>query len=327
MTNRERVLAAFNCQPVDRVPASFWYHFLERDGEIDATEDTSLLDTLYERQRHFIETVKPDFVKIMCDGLARYPSPGFLDYKSVEDFSKFEALDSSHPWIRAHVNHALRVSKLREDSVYLYTIFSPSSLFCGMNGFDTFMKVFKENPQELSDGLKRIGEGLANLAVALMNEGGMDGIYYCVRNQNIAEISDEDQEKYFGEADRIVLNAANAIRDTSTLHICGYNGKRNRISAWKDYPAKVYHWASNVEGVSLSEGKKIFNGRCVMGGFGQQKGDVLNVGSEAEIKAATKKIVADAGKEGLVLAADCSLPAGIDNQHLVWVLEALEEMK
>ena len=50
------------------------------------------------------------------------------------------------------------------------------------------------------------------------------------------------------------------------------------------------------------------------------------MGSEEEIKAAAKKIVEDAGREGLVVAADCSLPFSIDWKHLIWVREALESM-
>ena len=42
--------------------------------------------------------------------------------------------------------------------------------------------------------------------------------------------------------------------------------------------------------------------------------------------AAAKKIVEDAGREGLVVAADCSLPFSIDWKHLIWVREALESM-
>lgn len=81
-----------------------------------------------------------------------------------------------------------------------------------------------------------------------------------------------------------------------------------------------------MEGVPLSEGKRLFGNRCVVGGFANTVQGILNTGSEEEIKAAAKKIVEDAGREGLVVAADCSLPFSIDWKHLIWVREALESM-
>ncbi len=324
MTHRERILAAFNKQPVDRIPFSFWFHFLKNEDKINAMEDPSVLDALYDGHRRYIQEVQPDFVKVMCDGLFRYPSDGLVNFRSVDDFSKIEVLDRSHPWIQAHAKSARRISGLREETVYIYNVFSPSMLFRILHGEEAFMAAFRENPVKMSDALKRVGEGTINLVRALMEDGGMDGIYYCVQNQNIDRISDEEHEKYFGEADRQVLEAANAINDCSILHVCGYEGRRNHVDKWAAYKSKAVNWAVNVEEVPLSEGRKLFGDRCVVGGFANTINGVLNVGSEEEIKAAARKIVEDAGREGLVVAADCSLPFAIDWQHLIWVREALE---
>lgn len=98
------------------------------------------------------------------------------------------------------------------------------------------------------------------------------------------------------------------------------------MDQWTGYKSKAVNWAVNVEGVPLSEGKRLFGNRCVVGGFANTAQGILNMGSEEEIKAAAKKIVEDAGREGLVVAADCSLPFSIDWKHLIWVREALESM-
>lgn len=188
------------------------------------------------------------------------------------------------------------------------------------------MAAFREAPVKMSDAMKRISEGTVNLVRALMEDGGIDGIYYCVQNQNIDLISDEEHEKFFGAADRQVLEAANAIHDSSILHVCGYEGRRNHVDRWTGYKSKAVNWAVNVEGISLTEGKKIFGNRCVVGGFPNTLQGVLNAGSEEEIKAATRKIVDEVGREGLVVAADCSLPFSIDWEHLIWVREALESI-
>ena len=43
MNHRERIMAAFNGQPVDRVPFSFWFHFVKNEDKVDAMEDPGIL--------------------------------------------------------------------------------------------------------------------------------------------------------------------------------------------------------------------------------------------------------------------------------------------
>lgn len=326
MTYRERVLAAFNGQPVDRIPFSFWFHFVRNEDKVDAMQDPSILETLYEGHKKYITTVQPDFVKVMCDGLFRYPSEALLNFQSVEDFDKIETLDRNHPWIRAHVEHARRVSQIREDTVYIYNVFSPSMLFRILHGEEKFIAAFRENPEKMRDAMMRMSDGMINLTRALMEEGNMDGIYYCCQNQNIDLISDEEHEKYFGEADRRVLEAANAINNCNILHVCGYEGRRNHVDQWVSYQSKSVNWAVNVEGLPMAEGKNLFGNRCVIGGYPNTAAGLLYKGTEEEIKARVREIVAEVGREGLIVAADCSLPFDIDWQHLLWVREELERI-
>ena len=44
----------------------------------------------------------------------------------------------------------------------------------------------------------------------------------------------------------------------------------------------------------------------------------------AGIVSQTKKLLQDAGQEGVILGADCSLPKDIDRQRIRWVIEAAE---
>jgi len=326
MTYRERFINTINRKPTDRVPFSFWFHFIENEDTVDAMKNIEIMDKVYEGQKRYIETVKPDFVKVMCDGLFRYPAKALENFETVDDLNDIPAISMDNPWIRAHVAHALRVSKIREDTVYIYNVFSPSMLLRIMEGEEKFLAAFKANPEKLSEAVKCIGEGIGNLVRALMQEGGMDGIYYCVQNQNIDIISDEDHEKYFGETDRKVLDIANEINDCNILHICGYDGKRNHLEKWIDYPSKMVNWAVHVEGVSIEMGRKLFGDRTIVAGFQNTKQGILYSGSEEEIRSYTREIVQQAGKSGLIVAADCSLPFDIDWQHLIWVREELEAL-
>ena len=83
------------------------------------------------------------------------------------------------------------------------------------------------------------------------------------------------------------------------------------------------NWAVYSENVSLKEGKELFGGRPVMGGFAQT--GLIYDGTEEAIKAEVKRILDEAGQLGVMIGADCTVPMDIDEHHFVWVREAAEE--
>ena len=72
------------------------------------------------------------------------------------------------------------------------------------------------------------------------------------------------------------------------------------------------NWAAKVEGVSLKEGKALFHGKAVIGGFGQTEKDVIYTGNKEEIEEETRNIL------------DCTIPRDTDVNHLAWVREAAD---
>jgi uroporphyrinogen decarboxylase len=157
-------------------------------------------------------------------------------------------------------------------------------------------------------------------AETVIKDGGADGIYLSVQNPSISKVSDDEYHKIVTPADKIVLDAANALSDNNILHICGYAGAKNHLDAWTGYKAKAYNWAVNVEGVSLAEGKKLFGGAAVIGGFDNTSDGILyKKGTKQEIEAFTEKLIAEVGKTGVIIGADCTVPDDIDFERLEWV--------
>lgn len=120
MNKRQRLLAAFSQQPVDRVPVGFWFHFPAEKGVGEACIEAHLA---YYRSNH------PDFMKIMCDGYFTYP----LDF-SIEtpaDWRKLQPLSENHPFIREQVERAKEVTRrihaMDADCCTFYNIFAPFS--------------------------------------------------------------------------------------------------------------------------------------------------------------------------------------------------------
>ncbi len=324
MTSRERVLNAMNNKPVDRIPFSFWFHFLQNEHLADGIENPELMEQSFRGHKRFVEEVRPDFVKIMCDGLFRYPGIDLETVGKIADLAGIREVGDNDPWIRANVALVSRVVALNPDLCYFYNVFSPSMLLRLFTGEEMYFELFREDARKLAEALAIMGRGIARMTRSVLKESGADGIFFCVQNTNIDLMSDAQYAAYIRPSDLIVLDAANAASDNNILHICGYEGRRNHLEQWAGYRFKAVNWACNVEGVGLAEGRGIFGERAVIGGFANTAKGVLYTGGKEQIENWVDKIIAEAGETGTMLAADCSLPHDIHPRHLIWVREKLE---
>jgi len=148
---------------------------------------------------------------------------------------------------------------------------------------------------------------------------GVTGIYFSLQNL-VGEGADRAvYEEVFAPGEKEILRAANAASPYNILHICGYAGHRNELEWYKDYDAKTINWAAVVEGVPLEEGRRIFPAHALLGGFGNLPTDILYSGTRAEVEAETQRILAAAGRTGVLLGADCTVPRDIDWNRFDWV--------
>lgn len=60
----------------------------------------------------------------------------------------------------------------------------------------------------------------------------------------------------------------------------------------------------------------------MIGGFDNTEQGVLYRGSRTEIEEETRRILSSAGRTGVILGADCTVPKDIDSQRFNWVREA-----
>ena len=167
-----------------------------------------------------------------------------------------------------------------------------------------------------------ISGDLAKLARRIIAEAGVTGIYFSLQNLIGEGASRAVYEEVFAPGEKEILRAANAESSYNILHICGYAGHRNTLDWYRDYDVKTINWAAVVEGVPLEEGRKIFPEHALLGGFGNLASDVLYRGTQAEITAETHRILDAAGRTGILLGADCTVPRDIDWKHFDWVRDA-----
>lgn len=320
---RQLVFDAFDNKKTERVPVGFWFHFAPENLFDDRPE---IIEKNVEGHFRFYDAFKPDFVKLMSDGYFRYPNPTLAKVETAADLLKAES-GKVDAWIDAQTALVKRLTdRFGSEVATFYNIFAPVTVLSFVleeAGSDlTLAKLIKENPEELAYALNVIKKDLSQLAVKLITEGKADGIYLSTRNIQDKAVTKEEYLTYITPSEQGVLNAANAVSDYNLLHICGYEGARNDLSIYQDYDVKVINWAVVVEHVSLTEGKKLFGGRAVIGGFGNTKNDVLYKGSQSEVEAYTKKLLDEAGTTGIILGADCTIPSDTPLERLEWVRKA-----
>ncbi|MDR2746895.1 MAG: uroporphyrinogen decarboxylase [Treponema sp.] len=336
---REWVSRAFHNEKVEKVPAGFWFHFTP-DEVLDGFQHPEMFEQNMGGHLKYYREFQPDFVKIMSDGFFIYPNREFQEAETAADLRKVSSIGPNHPWIEKQVEFVKKLTAVfGKEVLSFYNIFSPATCFKFSRRSSTkapevlLGEFIREDREALIHALNIAAEDLAVLARRVITEGGADGIYFSAQdpNQDGSNIDAETHRRVFAPADALVLEAANAAAGRgpgkggalNILHVCGYAGRRNDLGRFTGYPAQIINWAVTIEGVPLGEGKKLFGGRPVIGGFGNTTEGILYRGTEAEIKAETRRILDEAGRTGVVLGADCTVPRDIDLRHLQWVREAV----
>jgi uroporphyrinogen decarboxylase len=342
MNKREWVLKALSNETVEKVPVGFWFHFAP-DELVDGFVNPEILERNAAGHRRYFREFRPDFLKIMTDGFFIYPGNEIKNAQKAADLWNVKPIGADHPWIEKQVEFAKSITgAFGKDVLTFYNIFSPSTTFkfirraSGRTGDqDACLTGFiAEDRDAVIHALNTAAGDLAILARRVITEGGADGVYFSTQDIIGADRALHDELTVPG--DLCVLEAANAAAGDAAagggsrparsgplniLHICGYEGHRNDCGRFVQYPAQVFNWASAVEGLSLGEGKRLF-GKPVIGGFDNTVKGILYRGTEEEVKAETRRLLTEAGRTGVVLGADCTIPRDIDLRRLDWVREA-----
>ena len=326
MSKKQLVLDAFDSKPVSRVPVGFWFHFAKESEFYDGLENPAVIDTNIKGHLDFYSTFQPDFVKLMSDGYFGYPNAVIANAKSASDLFAASPIGADHPWIREQAELAGRLNAAFGDEVAtFYNVFSPATFFrflvggTGSDGEKILADFLLADEAAVRHALNVIAQDLADLSRAVISEGRSTGVYLSVKNVQDRRISKETYRRAITPSEKKVLAAAHESSAYNILHICGYEGSRNDLALYADYDVKAINWAVTVEGVSLKEGKKLFGGRTVIGGFGNTRHSLLYAGSKEDIEQYTKELLEDAGISGVIIGADCTVPSDIDLNRLSWV--------
>jgi uroporphyrinogen decarboxylase len=78
-----------------------------------------------------------------------------------------------------------------------------------------------------------------------------------------------------------------------------------------------------LDNVSHKKGKKLFGNRAVIGGFANTPGSLIHSGSKEEISAFARGLIEKAGRTGVAIGADCTVPSDTPLEHFEWVRQAV----
>lgn len=323
MNKRERVLAMLHNEETDYVPGCFWRHFIP---ELERGED------IVEAHLKFYRETDIDLLKISCDGFFGWPIKTLTELENPKELYHMEHMASDAPFIREQIKRAKEiVRRLKGECVTLYTTFCPMALFRLQVGWDKMMECIRKDPAAVMHACDIIAQDEMLLVEGLIREAGADGIFYSVQNAELTRFTVEEYHKWVEPGDRRVLEYANSLGDCNVLHCCGWDadeaGTRNHLESWQEYPSAAVNWAAFVEKMDVSDIRKFFRGRPAWGGFDNRSCGLLYRGTEEEIKAETRRLIALGGKKGYMLGPDCSLPSDIGPERIRWVMEAARSGK
>ncbi|KXT74077.1 hypothetical protein STRDD10_01235 [Streptococcus sp. DD10] len=330
MTKRELVLRAIRGEDVPRVPVGFWFHFVTLEEKGQGLNNPRIFQKSLEGHRRYVEEGRPDFVKIMSDGFFKYPSDLVPEnIYSVSDFDALQSIGENHPWIEQQIEIVQAIlASFPEDLASFYNIFAPASYLKRWfrsqhgRGDKELADFLLENPVKLKAALEVIAGDIAILVKRLLEETDLDGIYFSTQAVQDERVSAIDYQKVIEPSNLVVLEAANEVGGNNILHICGFEGASNDLALFSHYPAQVFNWATHHENVSLEEGRQLFHGKTVLGGFENTQSSLLNTGNREELVQETKHLISKAGSRNLILGADCTVPDDFQLERLEWIRQA-----
>ncbi len=310
MTRKQRVLNAINHQPVDHVPAYFTTHF---------TKDKHFDQPAVEEHLRFFDAVNPDIQKIMNENLV----PNYGSIKTPSDWACIPHLDRSAPFMQRQLDMMKRIYERMDKDAFNIgtlhgTVASTIHPIESHYGYEPVRELLcahlRENETPVLDAMKRIIDGMTDLALAFI-ELGMDGILYSSLGGERHYFTDEEFDKWIAPLDKQVMQAVKEAGGRVILHMCKTNVSFDRYKSYEGI-YDITNWGVYEADLSLTQARKLFPTGAIMGGLSNHLDAVICQGSKEEIQQEVQKIIDEAGKTGFILGTDCTIPTGVAYSQL-----------
>jgi uroporphyrinogen decarboxylase len=321
VNKRERVYAALEGQPVDRVPLSLWRHFHKQDQTPAGLASATL--AFYKKYDFDLIKLTPSGLYAIEDWGAQVnhskdddqpPSLKKPVIKKPEDWRNLTTLSSTS----GSYGHVLEAVKLlnsqldKEDAPILMTIFSPLTIAYKLAG-DTLLDHLQNHPTDVHIGLATIAETTSRFA-DLTLEAGADGIFFASQLSRADILTEEMCQTFVVRYDLIALERVTQQPVPLVLHLHGASPHFTTVNL---YPAHAVSWHNHETGPSIVEAltmtdKTVFTGLDVA---------TLESGTPAEVAAQAREAITQTGGQRLILAPACVIPTKTSAENLEAIVE------
>lgn len=310
MTRTERVRAAVNGQPVDRLPLCFWHHFRPA-GSGARMADATL--------RFFDQEFDLDIVKIMPD--LPYPFPRH----AIRDPEDWRLIEEVAPDQGMFGQRLVAIQMLRDilgsDTPIILTIYNPVSEVRRFAADpETFERHLRECPHFIHHALGIMAENLRR-HIALAIAAGADGVYYALQGITTDGLGDVGYREFGRPYDFAALRGA----ESGWLNVCHVHGDHDLLmNLAVDYPVQVLSWSDRLTGLSLRE-VRLMTDKCLMGGL--HEFGAIAKGDERAVIAEAQDAVEQTGGKKFILANGCSVPDDTPHANLRRSRAALADIR
>lgn len=323
MNKIERFHAVLRGDPVDRVPAGFWFHF---------TPEFSGGQAMAQAHLDFYRSTDLDVMKVMND--TGYAPIGRLHVAEPADWLKLEPTPLRDPLFQSHLEGLRRIVEVVGNDVpVMTTAFNPfnqatailrSTRHGAMDEPEArrvLLAQLRREPEPVLHALGVMADDFGRFFRACVVEAGINGLYYSAQGGDRELMTSEEHARWIKPYDLHVLRQVGEVAEFIVGHFCG---PAIDLGRFVDYPVDMANWAHQSANLSLAEGKALLGGIAILGGL-DERGPLVYGPREAlrrEIEAA----VAEMGTRGFMLGAGCTVPGDVDLVNLVAAREMVTEL-
>ena len=327
MNHWERITAALEKKPVDRVPVSLWRHW-----PIEDEEPQGLADAMLRWQKKYdFDLLK--FCPTGTYGIEDWGAETEFIYNdhgvrtitkhqinSPKDWANLGSLDVTQGYL-GNQNEALKITadELKGNVPILQTIFSPLTTARKLAG-DRIFTDLRCHPDQFKKALQTIAETTINFGLEAIKSGA-DGMFFATQLGNFRSLSLAEYKEFGEFYDRLILDA---LRGSSKIMMLHMHGDDIMFDLLRKYPVDAINWHDRITKPNLKEASAVFPG-MVVGGISEWT--TMLTGAKKDIEAEVADAIDQTQGKGFLLAPGCVMSTETKPANVRIVCETAQRLK
>lgn len=305
MAKTERVLAALNCDEVDRTPISLWSFAPHVDQNPRALAEAHVAfakkyDLDFIKLSPFAFYAVEDWgckIKYHCTPQERPVLEGRA-VNAAEDWQKLRVLPGEYGTLGKQVQFAQHVYKAVGNTIpFIQIIYSPLTTAHNLAG-DRLFDDMRNDPAMVHAALQVIADTTINFIRANI-EAGVSGFFFATKCASHAFMSEQEYDAFGVKYD---LQLIHEYKDKTFFNVLHIHGDNLMFEKLVSYPCNCLNWSDRWVKPSLKEARTI-TAKCLMGGLHEDA--TLPFGAPAEVKAEVEEAIRALNNKGLIIGPGC----------------------